>query len=285
MTPRPRPRIPASIGSNQALRRTRSRPAPSCYRHPWRGLRRRASAGHGSLNKPEITPPSISTTSATAPSLARFPSPTSGRVVKRLEILIASFSAMPILHPICRIGLAVARFSCDTRLIEKCRTGENQMSKGSPGQGASSAPPKRRGRPNLPAGEGKRYALGLRTTKELRDLLQQAADSSGRSLAQEIEFRLERSFERERTLAELLTASLGGERTSRHVQALAGIACNVSVLSEQGSADAWLNDHKLFTLVRERWNNYLDTFQPSTPNTCRGKKVAIELLNMIEKAK
>ena len=77
------------------------------------------------------------------------------------------------------------------------------MSKGSPGQGASSAPPKRRGRPNLPAGEGKRYALGLRTTKELRDLLQQAADSSGRSLAQEIEFRLERSFERERTLAEL----------------------------------------------------------------------------------
>jgi hypothetical protein len=159
------------------------------------------------------------------------------------------------------------------------------MSKGSPGQGASSAPPKRRGRPNLPAGEGKRYALGLRTTKELRDLLQQAADLSGRSLAQEIEFRLERSFERERTLAELLTASLGGERTSRHVQALAGIACNLSVLSEQGSADAWLNDHKLFTLVRERWNNYLDTFQPSTPNTRRGKKVAIELLNMIEKAK
>src|SRR3954465_4904348 len=116
--------------------------------------------------------------------------------------------------------------------------------------------PKRRGRPALPPEKGKRYALGLRTTKELRDLLQQAADSSGRSLAQEIEFRLERSFERERTLAELLPASLGGERTSRHVQALAGIACNVSVLSEQGNADAWLNDHKIFALVKERWNNY-----------------------------
>src|SRR4051794_3753717 len=55
-------------------------------------------------------------------------------------------------------------------------------------------PPKRPGRPALPPERGKRYALGFRTTKELRDSLQQAADSSGRSLAQEIEFRLEQTF-------------------------------------------------------------------------------------------
>src|SRR3954469_8079548 len=104
--------------------------------------------------------------------------------------------------------------------------------------------PKRRGRPALPPEKGKRYALGLRTTKELRDLLQQAADSSGRSLAQEIEFRLERSFERERTLSEILAATLGGERTSQHVRVLADIASNVSVL-KSGRADAWLDDHEL----------------------------------------
>ena len=38
-----------------------------CYPCPWRGLRRRANAGHGSLNKPETTPPPFPTTSATAP--------------------------------------------------------------------------------------------------------------------------------------------------------------------------------------------------------------------------
>jgi alkylation response protein AidB-like acyl-CoA dehydrogenase len=39
----------------------------SCYHCPWRGLRRRSNAGHGSLIKPETTPPPVSTTSATAP--------------------------------------------------------------------------------------------------------------------------------------------------------------------------------------------------------------------------
>jgi hypothetical protein len=43
----------------------------------------------------------------------------------------------------------------------------------------------------------KRYPLSLRTTKELRQKLEKASAHSGRSLAQEIEFRLERSFERE----------------------------------------------------------------------------------------
>jgi hypothetical protein len=55
-------------------------------------------------------------------------------------------------------------------------------------------PPPRRGRPALPAEAGKRYPLGIRTTKALRDALLSASHVSGRSLAQEIEFRLERSF-------------------------------------------------------------------------------------------
>jgi hypothetical protein len=56
----------------------------------------------------------------------------------------------------------------------------------------------RRGRPRLPEGEGKRYPLGIRTTKELRERLEAAAKASGRSLAQEVEFRLERSYEQDR---------------------------------------------------------------------------------------
>jgi hypothetical protein len=41
---------------------------------------------------------------------------------------------------------------------------------------------------------GKRYPLNMRTTKELRDKIEKAAILSGRSLVQEVEFRLERSF-------------------------------------------------------------------------------------------
>jgi hypothetical protein len=52
-----------------------------------------------------------------------------------------------------------------------------------------------RGRPSVPAEKAKRYPLAIRTTKRLKDLLQHAADSSGRSLAQEVEFRLELSLQ------------------------------------------------------------------------------------------
>jgi hypothetical protein len=54
---------------------------------------------------------------------------------------------------------------------------------------------------------GKRYPLNMRTTKETRDRLEAAAIASGRSLAQEVEARLERSFHQE--------AVLGGPEIAR----------------------------------------------------------------------
>jgi len=46
----------------------------------------------------------------------------------------------------------------------------------------------------LPPGEGKRVPLNMRTTKEVRQKLEEAAAASGRSLTQEVENRIERSF-------------------------------------------------------------------------------------------
>jgi hypothetical protein len=60
---------------------------------------------------------------------------------------------------------------------------------------------RRRGRPALAAEEGKRYPIGIRTTKALREKLLSTSRASGRSLAQEIEFRLERSFLEEDVVA------------------------------------------------------------------------------------
>ena len=47
----------------------------------------------------------------------------------------------------------------------------------------------------IPKGPGERVPVMSRTTRELRAKLEQAASVSGRSLAQEVELRLERSFD------------------------------------------------------------------------------------------
>src|SRR5262245_4943801 len=62
---------------------------------------------------------------------------------------------------------------------------------------------------------GKRYPLNMRTTKELRDKIEEAAMASGRSLVQEVEFRLERSFrqqEIEKEIKKTLEAQLDSFR-------------------------------------------------------------------------
>jgi hypothetical protein len=53
---------------------------------------------------------------------------------------------------------------------------------------------------------GKRYPLNMRTTKELRDKIEEAATASGRSLVQEVEFRLERSFRQQEIEREIKNA-------------------------------------------------------------------------------
>lgn len=47
----------------------------------------------------------------------------------------------------------------------------------------------------MPADEGKRHNLGIRTTKELKGLLEGAAESGGRSVAQEIERRIQQTVD------------------------------------------------------------------------------------------
>jgi hypothetical protein len=60
----------------------------------------------------------------------------------------------------------------------------------------------------VPAGPGKRIPLMSRTTKELRTALEEAASQSGRSLGQEVEYRLEMSFPKPR-IVEGVGASAG----------------------------------------------------------------------------
>jgi hypothetical protein len=71
------------------------------------------------------------------------------------------------------------------------------------------------------SGDGKRVPLSFRTTPRIRELLLEAATASGRSLAQEVEYRLESTFSHDRAFgnAELrrltLAMAIAFERAAR----------------------------------------------------------------------
>jgi hypothetical protein len=69
----------------------------------------------------------------------------------------------------------------------------------------SLVPHKRIGRPTKPPLSGERIPIGLRVTPEMKTQLDTAAKQNGRSLSQEVEIRLERSFDRQKLLPEVLT--------------------------------------------------------------------------------
>lgn len=54
--------------------------------------------------------------------------------------------------------------------------------------------PRPRGRPPLPPGQAKRAHFTTRLRTELKEKLRAAAEANGRSLSEEIEYRLEQSF-------------------------------------------------------------------------------------------
>ena len=67
------------------------------------------------------------------------------------------------------------------------------------------APPKRQPR------KGERFQLGIRVTSEMKRRLDAAAEQTGRSQSQEVELRLERSFERAGLLPDVLALAYGKE--------------------------------------------------------------------------
>jgi hypothetical protein len=82
--------------------------------------------------------------------------------------------------------------------------------------GAATSKPARRGRPPLKSGEAKRASFNTRLRNVLKEHLEESARAAGRSLSEEIESRLERSFDR--------TESLGGREYEALFQMMAAAA-------------------------------------------------------------
>jgi hypothetical protein len=62
--------------------------------------------------------------------------------------------------------------------------------------GEATSTPARRGRPPLKSGQAKRAAFNTRLRNSVKERLEESARAAGRSLCEEIEFRLERSYDR-----------------------------------------------------------------------------------------
>jgi hypothetical protein len=144
------------------------------------------------------------------------------------------------------------------RAADKMRNSENEMGKG------QVRPARQRGRPALPTEEVKRHALGIRTTKGLKDALQHAAESSGRSVAQEIEFRLEQSFRQEayaRDLREMLALALGADVAA--ITLAMGLAIrDVARWGQLPPNTNLLSDPFIFNQARAAVSRVIDSVKP-----------------------
>lgn len=95
-----------------------------------------------------------------------------------------------------------------------------------------------------PDGEGKRVPLMARTTIGLRQALEEAAGESGRSLAQEVELRLEKSFQTD----QLLDAFIGDDLSSHNVMRAFATAFRYNqVVSEK----RWVDDYATLWCIKQ----------------------------------
>lgn len=81
----------------------------------------------------------------------------------------------------------------------------------------------------VPEGEGRRVPVMTRTTPEMRERLESAASASGRSLGQEVEYRLELSF-LEKDLVERV---IGAEHTAAFVRDVVTAASLIETYAER----------------------------------------------------
>jgi hypothetical protein len=112
---------------------------------------------------------------------------------------------------------------------------------------------------------GKRYPLNMRTTKEIRDRLEAAARQAGRSLAQEVEYRLDQSF--------LDEDAWGGAEVQ---SLLRGLADAARVLQARHGQSIFAS-FKDYDRARRAWGRLIDLLGPEAhPDLVQSVGTAVE---------
>jgi hypothetical protein len=122
-----------------------------------------------------------------------------------------------------------------------------------------------------PKGEyaGKSLVFSTRITPKTREDLERAANQSGRSLSQEVEYRLRRSFVEDEHIAD----NFGDRQTYRVMRMMADAA---HIAEEpflkmkddkrfEGAKWDWLNNPAAFLMARKAIISILDRFEPEGP--------------------
>ena len=122
-------------------------------------------------------------------------------------------------------------------------------------------------------GEAKRSPISMRTTPTIRAALEEAADRGGRSLAQEIEQRLERSVADE--------AAIGGPRTANFLRRFAATIVDI----EERAGGAWHSDWAAYYAVREAAMRMLSEYRPEDPTSQEVEAAHSSLLKVSEARK
>jgi hypothetical protein len=117
-----------------------------------------------------------------------------------------------------------------------------------------------RGRPPLDPGVAKRASFNTRLRPALKLALETAAKQEGRSLSEEIEFRLERSLDDERHLADAL--ELGFGRQVAGLMLAIGYVIKETVPARRPGEIGWLSNPEAFHAVVEAINLLLLVIDP-----------------------
>ncbi len=100
---------------------------------------------------------------------------------------------------------------------------------------------KKRGRPRKPDSEKRRNNVTIRMKDDIKRRIQEAADSQGRSLSEEIEFSLERRF--------LEEAAYGGKELNGLLMLMVGAA----EIIQARTGKSWSSDWETSVKVRAAW--------------------------------
>jgi hypothetical protein len=100
---------------------------------------------------------------------------------------------------------------------------------------------------------GRRHPISFRTTEELREGLEHAASTAGRSLTQEIEYRLEQSLREE----DLLRRYFGSDEAIELLKALSFIIN----LNMNKSGKSWRDDRDTLKNIKYHFSSFFESIE------------------------
>jgi hypothetical protein len=154
-------------------------------------------------------------------------------------------------------------------------------------------PRKRVGRPTKPPLSGERIPIGLRVTPEIKTQLDTAAKQNGRSLSQEVEMRLERSFDRQKLLPEVLTLTYREELSGllmllgAAMDEVGRLHINATRRGDNLPDIHWTDEHTAFDQAVQAANIVLKAARPSPgagepqPTSTHTTRTTLAILNAV----